>query len=133
MRHRLPVFLLLATTLGCSVSSFKQQTSFTLEGTQVRSMTIEAPASAQRATVEVTSDVPVHVFVVASKDLPGSVDQLNEMFLANKKPTNPLASEENVTNKSIEASVPAKTEYQVIVYNPGAKSAQVKLTIQGKS
>jgi hypothetical protein len=43
-----------------------------------------------------------------------------------------LATEEKVTDKTLEASVPAKTEFQVVVYNPGLKSANVKVKVEGK-
>jgi hypothetical protein len=73
----------------------------------------------------------VNVYVAATKDLPGDLDKVAETLLAGKKLTT-LAAEEKATDKTLEASVPAKTEYQIIVYNPGVKSANVKVKVEGK-
>lgn len=132
LRPHLLLLLPLLWAAGCSVrDTFVQEKNWTLEPTQVQALTVNAPSGNQKVTVKLTSDVPVNVYVAASKDLPGDIDKISDLFLSGKKPTT-LAAEEKVTDKTLEASVPAKTEFQVIVYNTGTKAASVKLKVEGK-
>src|SRR5262245_22915870 len=133
MRPQLLVLFPLLWSAGCTMrGGFTQETSWSVEPTQAQSLIVPAPSGNQKVTVKITSDVPVSVYVAASKDLPGDINKINEMFLSNKKPTNTMVSEEKVTDKTLETSVPAKTEFQVIVYNPNTKSASVKVKAEGR-
>jgi hypothetical protein len=130
LRPHLLVLLPLLWAAGCR-GGITHEKAYTLEPTSAQATTIDPPSRDQKVTVKVTSDVPVSVYVAASKDLPGDINKINETLLAGKKLT-ALAAEEKMTDKTLEASVPAKTEFQVVVYNPGLKSANVKVKVEGK-
>lgn len=130
--HSLLVLLLLLMA-GCLMrSGFSQESTVTLAATEVKSQIVDAPGMDQKVTVKFTSDTAIDVYVVASKDLPPDIDKLAETLQAGKKPASALASAEKVTDHTLQTTVPAKTEFQVVLYNPSAKSATVKLKIEGK-
>jgi hypothetical protein len=130
---RTVLLLPLLFAVGCfSRGGFSHETSYSLEAVQARSTTVDAPARDQKVTVKVTSDVGVNVYVAATRDLPPTIDDVNNMLNSNKKPQKLLASAEKVQDQTLELTVPAKTEFQVIVYNPTNKSASVKVKVDGK-
>jgi hypothetical protein len=113
---------------GCK-QRLNEEKTLSLEPGVAKSLQIDAPAGEQKVTVTVASPgAPVSAYLVLEKNRTTAEDAL----IAGKKPVNPLAGQDRVEQATLEATVPAKEAYAVVVSNAGGKPAQVKVTIQGR-
>lgn len=120
------LMLLLGLLAGCR-QKLDLERSLTVDVGDVQLIDIDPPRSEQKLTVTVTpSGAPVDVYVVAADD----AEAAKQALLGNKKPSKPLASKLKVSKEeTLEATIPAKTGYAVILGNASKESkVSVKLT-----
>ncbi len=113
---------------GCQPLNYEK--SLTLEPGSLKPVEISAPSRDQNIKVSVSSSgAPVSVYVVLQKDH----DAVESAILSSKKPdaAKVLASQENTDKATLDAKIPAKNDYVVLVYNGSSKSAQVKISVKG--
>jgi hypothetical protein len=128
----LPAILLLLAALvlpGCNRAvSFEKSVSLT-GGEGFQEFTIDPPPHDQKVTVTISGAIaPVNVYLVLEKDLAAAQDSLRK----EKSPTNVLERKENVQDATLEATVPAKSSYTVLLAPAGGKNAQLTLKIKGR-
>jgi hypothetical protein len=119
---------LVLVAAGCQPVNF--ETSVQLEPGSIHPVEISAPSRDQNIKVTVTaSGAPVSVYVVLQKDR----EAVESAILRDKKPdvSKVLASQEKTENATLDAKIPAKNDYAVLVYNGPVKTAQVKISIKG--
>ncbi len=135
MRRRFLVVLLLVCGLtsqsGCQRLNVNE--SYTLNPMEIKELTITAPAYEQRVRVTVTpSGGGVLAFLVKESDSGAA----NRYINANKEPPPSLilgkgGSLESADAYSFDATVPAKTDYSLIL-QVGSKRTDVKVSIVGR-
>jgi hypothetical protein len=121
-------FLLLCLTLsltGCNRALHYDKTLSMGPG-DVKSFSVDPPRSEQKVTITFTSSaVPVSVYVALEKDLETASKAIENY----KQPDGILAKQEKAREGSIEAVIPAKSGFGVIVAGAANDtSVQVKLT-----
>jgi len=118
--------LALLMAVGCQQHLNEQRDIHVTPGT-VKLVSIDGPSRQQKINVEVTSSAPVDVYIVLS-----SGQEAEDKMLDGKRldPSNVLASKDQVENATLDATVPAKNRFCVVVKN-AKKAADVKLKITG--
>lgn len=120
----LVAFLLLAMT-GCQ--KLKYEKTLEVDVGAVQALIIDGPQREQQVVVEATSDEPVSVYLVLEKD--NTVGQDAVMF--GSVPDNTLGKEEKKKEIKFEATIPAKSDFVVLV-GGAVKKANVKVKVTGK-
>ncbi len=124
-RTWLPVVLLALLLAGCN-RALNFEKKFTMGPGDVNSFTVDAPRREQHVTVSFSSSAaPIDVYVALEKDL-----AIAETAIRNyKKPEGILAKLEKSSNGSLEAVIPAKADFGVILAGSIRDTAvEVKLT-----
>jgi hypothetical protein len=120
--------LLLAALAGCQKVNVEK--TWTIEAGGLQELTIDAPNSDQKVKVVATStESPISVYVILDKDEQAarkSLEHQNDPDKALLLGTAPKAKE-----VTVEATVPAKNGYRVIVGFP-TKKTEVKVTVTAK-
>jgi hypothetical protein len=94
----------------------------------VKSFSVDAPRGEQKVTVTFTSsEAPVDVYVALEKDLESAASAIQNF----KTPNSVLANQLKARTGSIEAVIPAKEAFGVIVAN-AIKDSSVQVKIAGK-
>jgi hypothetical protein len=118
-------FVLLAA--GCQRVNVEHTVQ--VEPEQVKAITIDPPRGDQKVSVTASSPgVPVSVYLVLEKDRQAAIGALENY----KTPANVLASKEKVEQATLEATVPAKNGYAILLTASGGKKADVKLKVTGQ-
>jgi hypothetical protein len=121
---------LLMTLPGCA-SRVNFEKSLALEPMEIKTYTIDAPRGAQKIRIEVDSKEPIDVDVAFESDAERFQTYLERgrTSHANKDGPPPvLASKQNVTQHSLEATVPAGKAFSVLI-SGAKKKTDVKLKV----
>ena len=125
---KLLVGALVLVVAGCQPVNY--ETSVAIQPGTIHPVEISAPSRDQNIKVTVSASVaPVSVYVVLQKDR----EAVEAAILSYKTPdaSKVLASQEKTENATLDAKIPAGSDYAVLVYNGPVKTAQVKITIKG--
>jgi hypothetical protein len=117
--------LLVVTAPGCQ--RVNHEKTYTIEPGEIKSILFDAPRSEQKVTVQVSSPgAPVSVYLVTAADEDAALK-------AASRGSGPavLAGKEKAEDISLEAAVPAKTAYAVVL-EAHAKKAEAKLRVSGR-
>jgi hypothetical protein len=125
-RPSLCTCVLLAALAGCQ-SKLNIDQTLQVESGSLKVIEVDAPRYDQKMVFSIQSDNPVNVFVYLQKDKTAVMDAIEK----DKKPDGLLVSRENVTNETLEASVPGK-QPAAVAFQTTTKPAAVKLKIIGK-
>jgi hypothetical protein len=93
----------------------------------VREIVIDGPRGEQLVTVSVNADSPVDVHIV----LEGDLEKTRNTLMNQKTPTGELAGKRAVRNDSLEATIPARSNFAVLL-SGARKRTDVKLKIMGR-
>jgi hypothetical protein len=116
--------LLLLT--GCQPLKFEK--TETIPAGEVKLYTFDAPRYDQKLTVKVSSPgAPVSIWLVKEEDGEAARSRLE----SDKPPTSSIASKENSEDITMEATIPAKTGY-VLLVRSDKKKAEVKINVNGR-
>jgi hypothetical protein len=116
--------LLVVTATGCQ--RVNHEKTYTLEPGEMKSILFDAPRWEQKVTVQVSSPgTPVSVYLVPAAD-----DEAARRA-ASRGGSAVLAGKEKAEDISLEAAVPAKTAYAVVL-EAHAKKAEAKLRVSGR-
>jgi hypothetical protein len=127
-RRRLVRIGCLAVLLAPACQRLNYEKSFEIDADDVQAVLIDPPRSDQKVSISVSATgSPVDVYVVLEKDKPAAMKRLKDF----QKPENTLAAKEKVQSDTLEATVPAKSGFVVLLAN-AKKTAQVQLKITGK-
>lgn len=118
--------LLLLVLAGCG-QPLDVRKDLTLEIGEVHCVFIDAPSREQKVVVSVTSDVEVDAWIVKGQDEAAINKQMN----LGQKPTDALSGKQKITSEKIDATIPARTAYTIVVGN-STKNAKVNVKITGK-
>jgi hypothetical protein len=112
---------------GCQPLNDKRDVK--LNPHEARSVLFSAPRYDQKVTVEAHSPGnPVSVYLVKSSE-----QEKTELMLTNgQTPKDALASQTKAESVSFTATVPAGTEFAVVLYNHGKGETTVKLKVTGR-
>jgi hypothetical protein len=112
---------------GCQRLNFEKE--YTIDPFDGQTMTFDPPRYEQKVTVEVKSPGnPVSVYLVKGED----AEKANNALQSGKAPTGAFAGQEKSEDVNLEATIPAKTEYTLLVFNPGKKKAAAKVKVTGR-
>ncbi len=127
LRRCLTLALVAAATLsGCQRLTYEHSVKVPPFG--VHRIEFDAPKYAQKLTIEAHSpSSPVSVYLVRQEDSSAAQDQLEN----DKKPNAPLASMDKSEDIALEASVPAKTAF-VLLIRAEQKAAEVRVKVTGR-
>jgi hypothetical protein len=114
-------FVAIIALTGCSKIHEKRE--FTVGAAESHSLEISAPLSEQKVKVTLTSDQPVNIYVLLDKDYPKGKDDFDPETLK----TGIIASQKNAKEASLDATIPAKEKYRVIV---GGATKQATVTVK---
>ena len=110
--------LALLVPVGCQKVDY--QHTISMEAGDIKSTTITAPQREQHVRVAVDSSAsPVDVYIVLEKDRQQAIEALNK----DKPLAQALASKKRVRNDTLEATIPAKNEYAVVLTGAGGPTA----------
>ncbi len=122
------VGLLLAA--GCQRLNYEKEIKISPAETQF--VTPDAPRYQQKVTVEVHSPgAPLSVYLVKSEGTENADKALKDL-VDGKDPDKVLAHQDRAEDVRLEATVPAKTVYTVVLYNPGKTTATAKVKLTGR-
>lgn len=130
-RSLAPLLALPLLLAGCQRLNY--ESTLTLEPLSVREIAFSPPAYTQRLTVTITpTNTGVSSYLVKSADK----TQVDRALQAEKEPAASLLLGSRVSKGaaetySFDASVPAKTEY-VLMLKGGPKSTEVKVKVAGR-
>jgi hypothetical protein len=120
---------LLACLLPAGCQPLNENREVKVEAYGVRSLIFSEPRYDQKVTVEVHSPGnPVSAYLVKGADQ----EKAESGLLNHKAPAGALAGKEKAEEITLEATVPAKTEYALILHNPGKSDATVKVKVTGR-
>ncbi|HKA06991.1 MAG TPA: hypothetical protein VKD71_07010 [Gemmataceae bacterium] len=125
MRFRLIPLLAVFAVAGCS--KIHEQRSFTVDPGGAHTLEVSAPVSQQTVKVAVTSDEPVNVWVLLSKNVPEGKDDFDPEALKEGV----IAQEKNTKDATLTATIPAKEKF-VIFVNGAAKKASVIVKVDSQ-
>ncbi len=126
-RRCLTFALVAATTLsGCQRLTYENSVKVPPFG--VHRIEFDPPKYAQKLTVEAHSPgSPISVYIVRQEESSAAQEQLEN----DKKPNAPLASMDKSEDITLEASVPAKTAF-VLLIRAEKKTAEVRVKVTGR-
>jgi hypothetical protein len=126
VRLLLVVAICLLGTAGCQKLDYEKTVN--LGAGEVQAISIGPPTREQKITVVASSTgSTLNVCLVLEKD----VEAAKQAMLDGKAPKEPLASKEKAQEATLEATVPAKTGY-AIVLGGASKSCEVKVKVTGR-
>lgn len=111
------------------VPQLNYERTLDLEPGSIRSILLDALSGEIKATIVAKSPgVPVHVYIVLEKDR----EAAEESVLRGQKPEKLLASKEKTEDATLQVTIPAKTEFVVLLASAGKQKAEVKLKVTAK-
>jgi hypothetical protein len=120
----LPV-LLAVTLVGCQRIDYRR--TIDVDAGDVQAIVIDPPRSEQKVTVTATSSsCPVSVYLVLERDQ----SQARQTMMDYKAPTGALAGQEKTQDATLEATIPAKNGFAVLI-GGATRSTQVNLHVKG--
>ena len=126
---RLRPCLLAAIVLGLpGCGRLYHETTVQLGAGEVQLLLIDAPKRDQKISVTAASSgSPIDVYVVLAKDK----EAAKEALLSGKKPAESLAGKVKTPDATVEATIPANSEFAIILGGAN-KNTQVKLKVTGR-
>ena len=124
VRFGLLLFLIATFVSGCGLN---HERTIQLDEGDVREVIIDGPSRDQNVTVSVNAGEPIDVYVVLEAEL----DKTRNVLMDQKAPTGPLAGKKAIQNESLEATIPAKSKFAVLL-SGARKRTDVKLKITGR-
>jgi hypothetical protein len=124
-----PLVSLLLGISGCQ--RLDADRTVKLEPSQVHAILFDAPRSDQKVSVTMSSPgAPVEVYLLLEKDREAAVQSLEQ----GKRPAKEqiLASKDKAEEATLEATVPAKSGYAVLLNSKAGKTAEVKVKVAGR-
>jgi hypothetical protein len=123
------IFLVCGLLLPAGCQRLNYEKEYAIDPFEVKTIIFDPPRYEQKVTVEVKSPgSPVSVYLVKGEDAAkGETALLNE-----KAPTGALAGKDKSEDVNLEATIPAKTEYTLLVFNPGNKKSAAKVKVTGR-
>ena len=125
MRFRLIPLLVVFALAGCS--KIHEQRSFSVDPHGSHTLEVSAPVSQQTVKVAVTSDEPVNVWVLLSKNVPEGKDDFDPESLQEGV----ITKEKNTKDATLTATIPAKEKF-VIFVNGATKKANVTVKVDSQ-
>jgi hypothetical protein len=122
------VYGLLTALAGCQRLDLDKSYTVAAGGTQA--IHLDAPRSTQDLKVEISSPgKPVSACVVKEEESTKAEEALNN----GKEPAAALAYTGKAENLTLQAKIPAKTAFAVLVFNPDRRDpASVKIKVTGR-
>jgi hypothetical protein len=123
------VGLLLAA--GCQRLNFEKE--YKIPPAETQFVTPDAPSYEQKVTVEVHSPGAPLMVVLVKSDGTEDAEKAVKALADGKNPDKVLARQDKAAEDvRLEATVPAKTVYTVVLYNPGKTTATAKVKLTGR-
>jgi hypothetical protein len=120
--------LLAATLLPAGCQPLKYDKTLTVESGQLQFLEFDPPRYDQKVTVQVTAKgAPVSAYVVRTDDRSAA----EEALLSGQAPKSALAGKDKADDMTLEATVPAKTGFVVILKAHGS-NADVTVKVTGR-
>jgi hypothetical protein len=121
------VLVVLAGLAGCQPLRFEKTYDF--DPVETRTLDFDAPRYDQKLKIEVTSSGPaVSAYLVKTDDKAAAERNLGN----GKAPADSLGGQDRSESISFEATVPAKTEYTLVVHNTTTNKATVQVKVTGR-
>jgi hypothetical protein len=121
----------LVLAAGCSKVNLEK--SAALEPGDFKAVTIDAPRGEQKVSVSVTSTgAPIDVYVALEGDPDAALKLAEDLARGNKPPASVIAGKQKATEATLDAVIPARKSYSVLLVNGSTKKADVKIKIAGK-
>jgi hypothetical protein len=124
---RAGLLLIASAAFLCGCQRLNHERTIALEEGEIRSVEIDAPTRDQTVTVSVTAGSPVDVFIVLERD----EEATKEALSLQKAPNTQLAGKLKVQDATLEAAIPAKKRFAVLLSGARTKT-DVKLRIAGR-
>ena len=116
---------------GCGKVNMEK--AATLEPGDFKAITIDAPRGEQKVSVSATSTgAPIDVYVALEGDQDAALKLAEDLARGNKPPSSVIASKQKDTEATLDAVIPARKGYSVLLVNGSTKKADVKIKIAGK-
>lgn len=129
MGPALCLFLVFAGLCGDCQEQLNYRRTVVLEPGDFKAFVLDALSGEIRARVAVkSSGSPVKVYVVREKDLEPALDRLEK----GKLPDRLLASKEATEDAILEAAIPARTAFAIILACAAGKNAEVQLHVTAR-
>jgi hypothetical protein len=111
---------------GCGARQLYDKTIEVQPGV-VQSIILEDLGNGWKVNVEITSDVPISAYLVLPKDQQAATAALQ----AEKAPATSLTGDAKTTSKTLEATMPEKSDLVILLANPvsNRKNASVKVKV----
>lgn len=121
----------LAALSGCQKLTYEK--TYTIPGGETEEFTIDAPRYDQKVTVSVSpSKGPVSAWLVKASGL----EKARQAVQRKKEPPEELVLGKQLSTTkadlSFEATVPAKTEYSLLMKNAGSEASEVTVKVVGR-
>jgi hypothetical protein len=127
MNARTVLVLGLVLLAGCQRLTYEKD--YKIDPASAQPVVFDAPQYEQKLTVEVKSPgAPLSVYVVKSAE----ADKAQSALMSGKTPQGALGGKDNEENVNLQATVPAKTEFTLVLFNPGRKVAEAKVKVTGR-
>jgi hypothetical protein len=111
---------------GCQKIDYKR--TIDVEAGDVQATMFDPPRSEQKVTVTATSSsCRVNLYLVLERDQ----SQARQTMMDYKSPSGALAGQEKTQDATLEATVPAKQGFAVLI-GGASKSTQVQLRVKGR-
>jgi hypothetical protein len=125
-------FLICALSVGMLALTGCQrlnvEKTVTIDPTAVYALIVPAPSYEQKVTVHISSPgVPVTAYLVRESEQAAAQAKLE----SEKTPASSFAGKEKSEDITLEATIPAKTEY-VLLIRSGSKKTEVKVKLTGR-
>lgn len=115
----------LLLTGGCQ--PLKYEKSLTVDAGDIQTLTFDPPRYEQKLKVQVSSPgSPVSVYLVRESEAQAVQQDLN----FGKAPASPLAGKDKAEEITLEATIPAKTGFALVIHSK--KKAEVKVNVTGR-
>jgi hypothetical protein len=119
--------LMASAAFLCGCQRLNHEQTIALDEGEIRSVEIDAPTRDQTVTVRVTAGSPVDVFIVLERE----EEATKEALSLQKPPNTQLAGKLKVQDATLEAAIPAKNRFAVLLSGARTKT-DVKLRITGR-
>jgi hypothetical protein len=109
------LLLVVILAVGCTrQKALNIEKTLSIDPGSVKTVIYDAPIEDQQVTIAVNSPEPVDVFLVLEDNLQKATDAA----VGGAQPENPLASKTKTKEATLEAKIPAKKGFAVLVNNP---------------
>jgi hypothetical protein len=127
------IWLVGVMVLAAGCGKINVERTMSLDGGEFKVISVDPPRSEQKISVTVNSSgAPIDAYVVLEGDENAALKIAEDTIRSSKPLSSALDGKQKFTEASLNATIPAKKGFSILLLNGGTKKADVKIKITSR-